>query len=155
MCASGLPTPLHSMSCSRSFQDLDSISRLIVRFWITYQLLQQAPSSHHCFLTYLIQWFFTRGRRHLQSSQQGPPFQASFLTLPGSDSLAALYSRRSDTELLQPQLRVWLSNEKPAFFFLFFKEANSFATHTCLKLIHQMLQISLKYRLDSYVSSQA
>ena len=114
MCASGLPTPLHSTSCSSSFQDLDFISRLILRFWIMYQLLQQTPSNHRCFLTYLVQWFFTRGMRFLQSSQQKPPFQASFLTLPGSDSLAALYSRRSDTELLQPQLRVWLSNEKPA-----------------------------------------
>ena len=119
MCASGLPTPLHSTSCSSFFQDLDFISRLILRFWIMDQLLQQTPSSHHCFLTYLVQWFFTRGMRFLQSSQQKPPFQASFLALPGSDSLAALYSRRSDTELLQPQLRVWLSNEKPAFFFSF------------------------------------
>lgn len=140
MCASALPTPLHSTSCSSSFQDLDFISRLILRFWIMYQLLQQTPSSHHCFSTYLVQWLFTSGMRFLPSSQQGPPFQASFLTLPGSDSLAALYSRRSDTELLQLQLRVWLSNEKPAFFFPFFKEANSFATHICLKLIHQMLQ---------------
>lgn len=44
---------------------------------------------------------------------------------------------------------------KTCLFFFFFKEANSFATHTCLKLIHQMLQISLKHRLDSYVSSWA
>lgn len=153
------PTPLHSASCSRSFQDLDSTSWLILRFWILYQLLPRPTSKHHLFnsslfWTYLVQWFLTSQRNKVPTEFRAMAYLPRIVSDPPwvrlpSCPLHQEAQHRTSSASAEGMTQHWNTC-------LF-----SFPRRPTLLQHTRVLSWSIKCykfhwnRLDSYVSSQA